>query len=43
MAQEKANEKFLEAKKRLEDTGAEFVSNEEFDKIKAQNKAAGAA
>ena len=43
LAQEEANRKFQEAKKRLEDTGAEFVSNEEFDKIKAQKKAAGAA
>ena len=43
LAQEEANKKFEEAKKRLEDTGAEFVSNEEFDKIKAQKKAAGAA
>ncbi len=42
LAQEKANEKFQEAKRRLEDTGAEFVSNEEFDKIKAQKKAGAA-
>ena len=40
-----AQTKFEEAKKTLEDSGAEFVSNEEFAKVKAAKaeKAAGAA
>ena len=41
--QDEANEKFKTAKAALEANGAEFVSNEEFDKLKEQKKAAGAA
>jgi len=41
--QDAANEKFKQAKAALEANGAEFVSNEEFDKLKAEKKAAGAA
>merc|ERR1712117_701790 len=38
--QDAANEKFKQAKAALEANGAEFVSNEEFDKLKAEKKAA---
>ena len=41
--QDEANEKFKTAKAALEANGAEFVSNEEFDALKEQKKAAGAA
>ena len=41
--QDEANEKFKSAKAALEANGAEFVSNEEFAKLKADKKAAGAA
>eukprot|EP00092_Neocalanus_flemingeri_P038900 GFUD01042349.1.p1 GENE.GFUD01042349.1~~GFUD01042349.1.p1 ORF type:complete len:381 (+),score=161.82 GFUD01042349.1:431-1573(+) len=42
---EEAQQKFDEAKKRLEESGVEFVSNDEFAKVKAakSSKAAGAA
>eukprot|EP00092_Neocalanus_flemingeri_P038898 GFUD01042347.1.p1 GENE.GFUD01042347.1~~GFUD01042347.1.p1 ORF type:complete len:362 (+),score=155.70 GFUD01042347.1:57-1142(+) len=42
---EEAQQKFEEAKKRLEESGVEFVSNDEFAKVKAakSSKAAGAA
>jgi len=43
LAQEEANIKFQEVKKRLKETGAEFVSNEEFDKIKDQEIGKGAS
>merc|ERR1712203_183265 len=41
--QEEAQKKFDTAKKVLEQSGAEFVSNEEFAKIKKASKSAGAA
>ena len=41
--QDEANEKFKTAKAALEANGAEFVSQEDFDKLKADKKAAGAA
>jgi len=43
LAQEEANIKFQEVKKRLKETGAEFVSNEEFDKIKDKEIGKGAS
>ena len=41
--QEEAQKKFESAKKVLEESGAEFVSNEEFAKLKKASKSAGAA
>ena len=36
--QKEAEEKFEQAKKKLEDSGAQFVSNDEFEKLKSEEK-----
>ena len=36
--QKEAEEKFEQAKKKLEDSGAQFVSNDEFEKLKSKEK-----